>query len=176
MQIDRNKKILQATSRESGRYATQHVLFDGRHLVATDGSILAVVAVDSLDEGDEPGLLPRDAVTCAFAGHAPRNRPARILSNGDVSVPTAPGSPSFERPQGEFPRWQAVVPDRGKLTLTLGLDARRLARLAQALGATQVRLSVDPEHLAGPVLVEAGPHAWGLIMPVAVDVSPVREA
>ena len=131
MQLSRSYVIERAASTDDTRPQLAHPVLAGERLVATNGHILAVVPVVR-DEADTDGPVPAEAFKAARKHPAPGGA-AVVIANGDVRVPFA--GLSLTRPEaGTFPDWQRVVPTRA-VVFSVGIDARLLLALAQAVGA-----------------------------------------
>lgn len=104
MKFNPKTRIEKAAARDEGRYAMQHALFDGERLVATDGRVLVIIPAEA-EEGDTPGLVTPEALALARKV-APKGGDASVRCNGCLEA----GGQKLDRPEGEFPRWQAVMP------------------------------------------------------------------
>lgn len=191
MLIDRKYEVAKVPPKQPGRYAMQHLHLnvERKTLTATDGRVLAIVPVQP-DEHDATGLVPVDAIKAAFKAppaHLRKQDQARVEANGCVVAHVEGGRLESVRPDGEFPRYEAVI-DRDTFgasdTLKIGLNAKLLYALAQALGAEEgaITLHIKPEKnhsnawgegrkYLHPIGVKAhnSPDAIGCIMPITLD-------
>ncbi len=164
MNFDKTSKIEKAAARDSSRYAINCVYLDtakGR-LVATDGSILAIVPCEIADD-DADGLIPLEAIDrarkLAIGGIV------RAKCNGKAEQ--SDGS-SFQRPDHRFPDYSGIIPkEAGSVRVSLNADS--LLRLAQALGGKTVTLEIGEP--GTPIRVrpclDGIEGAFGLIMPIS---------
>ena len=151
--------------------ALSFVRLQGGHLAATDGHILALVPVDTLDGfgmGGEPVLVPSAAIKAATVG-------ARASGHVDIANGEARAAATVARltVTGPFPRIEAVVESARDIeaTSTVVLDAHLLWTLAQALGCGKgggVELTIgDPLQVVTVRNVNRR-ERLGVIMPKAV--------
>lgn len=103
-------------------------------VAATDSFVLVAVPVE-FDEDDDPteGHLPAKAL-------AECKRYGPIVKADTVRVPET-GTDHPRRDIGQFPRWQQLMPDEAHVSdFKVGINAKLLAKLADALGSEQVVL------------------------------------
>lgn len=163
-----------------------------KRIVATDGRCLVSIPVDfGPCDPEEHGtaIVTSEAIAeslkMANGRHA---QPATIDVQGEcVSVMTNLGMRNGHRViDGQFPRVDAVIP-ASKTKLTIGLDVRLLAKIADALGVDGVRIEIPIQSIEGPASRErvAGammirpislrgesipsPDAFGVLMPVIAE-------
>lgn len=100
-------------------------------IVATQGHILAVLPVTVDGDGDTPGPVPAAALKAARSRSNKRDDGMRALTlNGKASTSD---SDHARADAGTFPDWQRVIPAPESAGFTVCLDARLIARLADAL-------------------------------------------
>jgi hypothetical protein len=173
MQFDRKCKLEKAVAKSEGRYAMRHTLLakrgDEHVLVATDGRILAVVGVE-VEEGDAIGLIPVEAVKGAAKG-GQSFMPAQIHANGSaVYTDKAGAQVTMARPEGEFPRWESIMPAPQADDIVIALNPDLLKALADAIGAdgcVQLRIRAVGGKCM-PIAVKGG-KGEGAIMPITFD-------
>lgn len=184
MKFHPKAKIEAVASSDSDRHAIAEAFLDIRDgkgtLVATNGKALAMVPVE-LAENDVSGYVSSEAMTAArklsaFDGatldlsdsaYAKVNSGAKVLRCGDAKA------------DDKFPNWRQVVPELPeKPDFRVGLNAKILWELAQAMGTTQVELvgagsviHVRPVAASPYNRKEAPMHvpdARGILMPVVL--------
>ncbi len=178
MKFDKRKRVHLAASRPGAptRFATDTVRFEltrdeGRgRLIATDGRILAVVH-GKTDEKDEPckgASIPVEAVKLACNGK--QSARADVVC-GLTTVATHQGDIKTIHPREdvlEFPDWEAAIPDPKRAIASVKIDAKRLWRLAQALGSDgPIELEIGDDGC--PALVrtlDRSDRDYGVIMPM----------
>lgn len=172
-------KIELATTEDKFRTTLQNVKLEGDRLIATDGHILASVAVQRYEE-DTNGLIPAHAFQQArkLTKKKENKRDAHavtITANGNVKVMDSCTKIELARPDFDFPSTDRVLADNAAeraAEITICLDAALLIRLAKALGAETddgraiVKLWVTSADKAA--YVEASNGNFGLIMPCRV--------
>lgn len=140
---------------------------DNNVLVATDSYALAVVPVD-ISLTDTAGPIPILALEAARKKS--KDHIADIACDGTVDVPDARAKydrPSVDGDDGHgFPDWQTIVARDGTPRVTIGVNARILLNLAQALGTEQVELAVYEQNERISVR-PIGRDGQGIIMPIS---------
>lgn len=135
-------KIELATSRDKEILSEPY--FTGKELVATDGHILAVVAVDG-GQNDTPGYVSKDFLKRLRAGKVSYGDAVYLSANGELSGEhRKEGLLRAERPlrDAEFPDWRSLLSGDRKEAV-LALDPGLLLRLSQAIGyGHSVRLHI----------------------------------
>lgn len=168
MQIPKECKIEKACDPKARRYpGMRHARLVGDNLVASDGRVIAVVPVIERDEGDTDGYISVEALAAArkASGHW-RGRDAVVLANSELTVPGA-GVKMLRPKESEYPNWAAVLPDKGRGKLRIGLNAKLLHNLADALGSEVLWLEIsEPGNV---VRVDGQRGAYGAIMPVVKE-------
>lgn len=128
------KHAAKVAASKVGRYAMHHLRLQGTSLVATDGRCLVVLPVER-DEHDADGFVTQEALAAACKAKGPRGTGPVLIANGDLRAPF--GNYVEKRPtEGEYPRWEAVVPtfkagDPGTATVTF--DPELLAKVAACM-------------------------------------------
>jgi len=148
-----------AAARESGRFAMNGVRFevlqDRVRLIATDGRRLSLVEAPLAASGPEisPVTVPSKAVQQFVRLNNGQNVPVEIRVSSDrVSIKTARATIVSRLLEGDFPKYQAVIPREGKNYAEC--DAKQLAqklRLVSHLAAPEqpiVRLKFTGSSLA----------------------------
>jgi DNA polymerase III sliding clamp (beta) subunit (PCNA family) len=129
------KNLIQAASTDSKRGPIMGVHFDTTksRAVATDGRILAIVPVQVA-----PNSTPFTITPEAFKSIKKGKSESHITED---FVDTVPYAPQLER----YPNYAQVIPKASDKTISISFDATLLARLAKAIGSTQVTVTFNPE-------------------------------
>ena len=173
MQFPLNSKLEKVISKDSSRPALAaaylRIESDGSaFLEATTSYVLATIPV-TIDETDVAGFVPAEALAAAR-----KAKQGELACNGSV---TAPRGDSYPRYDGQFPDSSRLYPEAPP-TFTVGINARFLYDIAQALGSDIVVLRFQGDAAgANPlkaIIVEPAngtgvSGARGLAMPVRVD-------
>lgn len=184
-----HKGLAKCAAKAAGRYAMADLRLEttppaghtsGGSLVATDGRRIVVVPVE-LDDGDDAGLVSVEAFTQAVK-LAGKGSEASMKANGSL---VCKNGATFERPTGDFPRWQQAMPafrpaDPG--TVTIAFNAVYLAEIIKALGTVtdcaSITFQVETDSTTGrhtaakaPILVGTGSKAFafGALMPITTE-------
>lgn len=173
MKIDLKKyKLEKAASKDDERPAYNRVFLDADNsvIIASTGVVMAVVPVDlALD--DTSGSVPLDALAIARKRQTKEN-PAELSANGNVAVSVRDGQVFFDRGEEAMPKWMKLLPKkRQKPLLTVALNPKHLADLAEALGSAGRGVQLDMYGPGKPIRVTplndvAG--ATGVVMPIKV--------
>lgn len=161
MQLNRNSKIELAASKDSSRQHLAHPYLDveARVLVATDGVRLVKHPVE-VHRADVSGYISSDALKAARK--LARRSPEIVIRAGAKTLELLDGT-TMPRPTSEhsFPPYDRVIPDySGQTTVTVGLDAKLLFELCQAMGGnandgTAVMLTFPIPHTADAKMKDA---------------------
>ena len=141
------------------------------NLIATNGKAIAVIPVE-IGPDDVQGHIPIDGLKAARKSVRGKGGQIEATANGAFTLPTGQ---SFPRPTGPtFPNWRQVIPAGSTYVFEIGLDAKLLLDLVQAMGGKgQVRLSFTGKH--DPIIVNPMPGALnhdggkGVLMPVRIS-------
>lgn len=132
-------KIELAAARDSNGQALNSVYYDARRkrLVAADGYVIAVHSVSGTPTS-ESGMVSIEHVAIERKlARKKKEQPAISLSDGHVQL--AGANLSGIQVEGKFPDYQKILEDAHEPddegTVTIGLDVKKLYRLAQALQA-----------------------------------------
>jgi hypothetical protein len=175
MKVSSNCKLEKVTEPSGTRGTLEHIRLDivndQAKLIACNGHAMAVLNVEA--DKSEVGYLPVKALQAA----------RKLVKRGDVNIQLngacelSDGSvlPRPKEDEGQYPDWQKVTPDK-PVTLRLGINAKLLHDLSDALGAhnnyVSIELTAAPGERSqiGPMYVRAtGVDGFGVIMPVRVD-------
>lgn len=190
MKLHKEAKIEAITTSDKQRIALREAFLDispdGAKLIATNGKAMAVIPVE-VSPDDHAGYVSKDVLKAARKA-AGRLTDVQVALNGAAQLPNGITMPrDGEAKDSQFPNWRKVWPNfEGKPTVTLAIDAHMLAKLAEAMGTTGVKLTVCPqqegESFVRPVLVSpcgsgdysqrispACPEAKGIIMPIRTE-------
>lgn len=172
MKTNKDCKIEAVISRDASRPAIGLPYFRGGALWATDGRAMVKLPVES-DETDTEGWIPVDALKAArkLSG---RLDSVSIHLNGAATLCNGAAFPRRDEKRGEGTRWpncERIFEDAmGKETkLSIALDVRLLAAIADAMGTDQVKLHLTDELTVirvSPVGKAPSPDAWGILMPI----------
>lgn len=185
MKLSANNEVWRVLG-EPGRYAFDSASLEieegeGR-LIATNGRTLAVIPVE-LSKGDEPGLVPGEALgtkrrgeECMECGHAQEGDvigvPGEVLVSGGKAVVV----PLCLEATGKFPEWRGVLPPAdAPVAVELTISAALLHDLARALGAHFCGVKLRIPHpdkdgaIRSPIRVEGPDGAVGSIMAILPD-------
>ena len=144
----------------------QNVFFDKEKgkLIATDGKRMAIVTAEA-EEGDTSGFVSPEALK-EYRRQAKKSAVSLLVNGKQIVGPFSLDRPTQEQ-VGNFPNWQAVLPTKNdKVTLKIGLNAKLLWELAQALGSEGVvTLELRDDKSAVSVSTANGD---GLLMPFKI--------
>lgn len=199
--------LLKIVRKDAGRYAMDSAMLemadDGKSgkLIATDGRRLILIPVEVMDKEELPhgyaeheetsGLVSREVLEAACKGPKGKTPFAFLECNGSAIIREpwerkpdcpAPGGSKIEMRRGEdageFPRYEAVIPEATNVENSFCVNAKYLSEVAAALAAAggehdAVRIYM-PASKCSPVRMESvgnGPHAGavGVIMPITID-------
>jgi DNA polymerase III sliding clamp (beta) subunit (PCNA family) len=173
-------KIELCASKDETRLCLVNPYFDkaANAIIATQGMSMAIVPVES-DESDVSGFVSPTALAMARKQARKGEGGAEIYLNGSqlLADKTVLVRPS-EESNGRFPNWQQVVPkmeSEAYGTIRIGLNAKLLWELAQAIGSECVCLSIKDAN--SPLIVTpsggskpvACRDAKGILMPLRVS-------
>lgn len=139
-------------------------------VVATDGRMMIAVPVVP-EDGDTSGSLSPDALAAARKVAGKQANEIVLAAGKHYILPDGTSMP--RKDAGRFPSWRTLMPaykagDPG--TVTIGFDARLLARLVKAMGVNEVILTFplpEPDAvMVDPIRVTASNDAIGVLMPV----------
>lgn len=181
MQIPSTKVEAAAATKDVRAYINQPWLdVERKRIVATDGSIMAIVPIETGDE-DVTGPIPTEAIKAARKMYRDTgDAPDLIKANGAIVFPNGYTIP---RPEGigTFPDVDRVVPKvAADAQPDVSIDARLLARLQEAIadqGAKYHGVSLYFQRdqdgridATAPILVKPGTRcdsgAIGVLMPL----------
>lgn len=177
MRLDKKAKIEKACAGSKDgrtRPVLQHPYLskvgDDWRLIATDSYKLAMVPVEGHPD-DVEGFVSLDAIKAAR-----KTSYGEIVCNGECRV-SGDGA-SYPRPTpGEPPRLDKIIGDLVERdssgSITIGLNAKLLHELAQAIGTEVVAITIDTEVTRKPLRVTAPAgdpaEAVGILMPVDLE-------
>ena len=181
MRFPKEMKPEACASLDETRQCITEPYLEGDKLISTDGNCMVVITVRS-DPGDVNGYVPRAVLDAA-------RKDAKRLKLGDLRVEAGSASLRVGDPQMTFPRpalgafplcheERAGLPARNDPgTVTVGIDARLIARLAKAAGDPRFILTIKIPQDAGPatcvrdairVVCPGTPKFLGVLMPMGV--------
>lgn len=182
MIFDKAFEVERACGKDPSRQGLHNIMLDvaAKRLIAVDGHMLASVPCEPTGH-DHTGLVTPEALKAARKAAGKRGTPM-LDCNGALTIPAGA---AFPRPSednvGKFPPVEAVIPEYREGTegtITVGLDAFKLAELAKCIGSDgQVSLTFKVEaegKYAGTVSaylvqsIKGDPNAIGVLMPVGL--------
>ena len=160
----RLQSIWKSSSTEETRYTLQSVLIDTEKKVAvvTDGQAIAIVDIkELLIEPDESTFcVPVEAMKAAAALYAQQKRKKlrdrkdvfirKLESAIVVSVANSHRSQSFDVQHGQFPKWDAAVPDLKGYTLGIAFDVTILRSLLESMNGPMKRTAMVKLFVSSP--------------------------
>lgn len=174
MKIQRHYRPEACASKDEDRFNLTDPYLDVEHekLVATDGYRLVAVPVE-IDEDDVSGYVSRELLQVG------RRKSDKKVGLVDIRKRIDLQPHGIEWPVVEarkFPAWREVLPpfaEGGPGTITIGLNARLLKGIADALGSEgQLALTVKVDQVnSAPIVVRAlrgSREEVGVLMPVRV--------
>lgn len=165
-------RIWEAASNESSRPVLCGVYFDAKAgtLTATDSYVMARVPCE-VEEGDESGLIPAEAVKTA-------NGKSLRVSDGKATLTLPDGERTWNLIEGTAPDFDKILSDALTIEEPFGLNAELLKNLASALSRDKFSpVVLHPVHPRKAIRVDAKEAGGveGLIMPVIVRGGQVYE-
>lgn len=166
MKLNKSEKIEKcAESEKSGRIVPEvlknvYMDVETKKLVATDG--LKLVALEfTPDEGDTSGLIPTNVLKTAR-----KNKIMSISANGNIKDNI--NGIQYERPQGNYPKWQMVIPPLDRESIKIMINPSQLMDIAEALGSPEfLTLEIGKNDVKKPIrLTKRSGESFGLLMPV----------
>jgi hypothetical protein len=187
VKLPREKEVWRLLG-QSGRYALDAALLeidDGKGtLIVTNGMAMAALPVE-VEEGDEPGLIPGEAlreepapVEEYYGEHVIYHKPATPDRSLRVSNGRAVESTVTEREKNspeEFPKWRGVLPPPdAPVAVEVMISATLLHDMAMAMGAisrgVKLRIPMPRDgQVRDPIRVEGPDGAVGSIMSIVID-------
>ncbi len=135
MNINPNCKLEKIVHKGDDRGGLNCIKSFGRHLCASDGKVMAFVKTEK-EDGDTPGLIPAKIYAEARKGKTIHHI---NITAEKISTPTKGGTLEEETPKADFPNVRPFYKKAKKATkvqtLTIGINARFLHNLAEALGS-----------------------------------------
>ena len=141
-------------------------------MVTTDGHMMAVIPVESLDHEDVTGNIPLDAlVEAKRASKAAKKDGVYLSANGAVKLDDGR---TFPRGEMQFPSWRDVVPgmegsfEQDEIKATVGINPRLLLDAIKASGCGKREgVTLEIRGPLSPVVVRCG-EAYAVVMPMQV--------
>lgn len=169
-----NRKIEKCVSKNDARYYLENPYLDTESsvIVSTNGHIMAVCPVE-LDKEDTSGSISTESLKAALKACTERtikNKTANIKANGSLVLDNGQVFPRIELTQ-KWVDYKRVIPDASKAEIVIGLDAKLLKDLADAIcepGNSQIRLKIT-DHNTAIYVDSKGSDCYGVIMPVRID-------
>ena len=172
MKIKKECKIELIASRDETRHVLCNPYLQGSKLIATDGQRLVAIPVE-LEEGDSDGPIDCSAFKLSRKTSS-GEKLSKISANGCLKVQTKDGEITMPRKDFNgysFPQWQKVLPNPDRGGIKIGLNAKFLYEIAQALGGDRVVIEIL--NATSPIVVKgSGDHyiegSIGVLMPVRI--------
>lgn len=180
-------------SKDGTRYVLNSVKIQGDLAIATDGRTLCVVKGERQDDDHErDALIPKRVAKAAWPQAKKKrgtvlpilmiNPPEPDLGMVEGALTTTVLDREFDKHtakdiDGNFPKFEACVPDPKPYTMSIGINVNLLTQIAKSMGSNGVVLHFDPEEFKpeyrGTVLVTATDgdktKAFGVLMPMRGD-------
>jgi len=168
-----NTRIELACSKDRNRLAISEPYFDGKRILATTGTILAVIPVEYA-EGETPdteGYIPIKAIE--HSKKTKKTLKGNInLTDGEVKI-TSDETKYKRHDLGKYPSIDNIIPAESKDDVTIKFNPQLLLNLALAIGSEGcVSLTFNPKSELKPIKVTPkssemkNPGAFGIIMPM----------
>ena len=172
MKIKKECKIELIASRDETRHVLCNPYLQGSNLIATDGQRLVAIPVE-LEEGDSDGPIDCSAFKLSRKTSS-GEKLSKISANGCLKVHTKDGEITMPRKNLEgysFPQWQKVLPNPDRGGIKIGLNAKFLYEIAQALGGDRVVIEILDA--TSPIIVKGSHENYiegsiGVLMPVRI--------
>ena len=170
MKINKNCKIELVASKDKTRHALINPYLQGSKLIATDGKKLVAIPVER-EDGDSDGPIDCSAFKLS---RKTSSEFSKISANGCLKVQTKDGEITMPRKNLDgysFPQWQKVLPNPDRGGIKIGLNAKFLYEIAQALGGDRVVIEIlDAD---SPIIVKGSDDHYiegsiGVLMPVRI--------
>jgi len=166
-------RLDKVVSQDNNKLIMQYVKIEDDRAIATDGYILANVPIENSSKKRKTQLLLHPAV---WLRAVKKKRKDGYVVDAKEDEMSGKGSPV---PDDYFPDWKKVVPDGKNHSFKIGLQAKYLYDLSQALGGDdRIVLSIDPDNRRAAIMVKSfrdyfsdGDEntALGLIMPIRLE-------
>ena len=172
MKIKKECKIELIASRDETRHVLCNPYLQGSKLIATDGQRLVAIPVE-LEEGDSDGPIDCSAFKLSRKTSS-GEKLSKISANGCLKVQTKDGEITMPRKNlngYSFPQWQKVLPNPDRGGIKIGLNAKFLYEIAQALGGDRVVIEIL--NATSPIVVKGSHENYieesiGVLMPVRI--------
>jgi len=172
MKIKKECKIELIASRDETRHVLCNPYLQGSKLIATDGQRLVAIPVE-LEEGDSDGPIDCSAFKLSRKTSS-GEKLSKISANGCLKVQTKDGEITMPRKDFNgysFPQWQKVLPNPDRGGIKIGLNAKFLYEIAQALGGDRVVIEILDA--TSPIVVKGSNENYiegsiGVLMPVRI--------
>lgn len=169
-----NRKIEKVVSKNDSRYYLENPYLDtdSSVIVSTNGQVMAVCPVE-LDEEDTSGPISTESLKAALKASPAKklvDKTANIKANGSLVLDNGQVFPREELTQ-KWVDYKRVIPDASKAEIVIGLDAKLLKDLADAIcepGTSQIRLKII-DHNTAVYVDSKGSDCYGVIMPVRIN-------
>ena len=176
-------EIERAASKDPARPILTYVYLntETRTLEATDAYRAVVVPVE-VEEGDESGLIPAEALKAQRK--ASKYSPASLSVNGDIRLSTPEGEQSWRKGEGQFPNLHQLTPEEWS-TFRIALNPKHLLETAKALDGQGEHVTLEfvrqaekdegedvgvfPSNMRPiRVTVRNGGDSYGILMPIRI--------
>ena len=125
-------EIERVASKDKARPVLTHVYLNAeKGRLEAANSYAAAMIPCAVEEGDESGLIPAEALKAQRK--ASRYSAAPLSVNGDVRLSTSEGEQSWKKGEGQWPDFDKLVPEEFS-GFRVSLNPKLLLELAQALG------------------------------------------
>ena len=167
IRLDKKFKLEKCVTKDDGRPSMKHICFERDFAVSTDGYNMAIIKVDRDPEDRMPenDLLLTEVFTQARKINGKFGEIILDLNDRDY-VKLANGITYPRRIDEKYPGWYNVIPDQ-KSQFSIGINAKKLYELSQALGTEELAIEViSPFKPMRVYPTDINSQAFGLCMPV----------
>jgi DNA polymerase III sliding clamp (beta) subunit (PCNA family) len=175
---------MHCASKDRTRYILNGVKITGNMAVATDGrTLFAACGTRDDEDADRDAIIPTRAAKAAWP-QSKRKRgcmlpmitvnPKGEKEPGTVSILDVEfDKTTIKEIEGNYPRFEAVMPDVSKHTFLVGLNVKLLMQIAKCYGEDDVCLHINPDEMQGGCASAAiivtnskSPEAVAILMPM----------
>jgi hypothetical protein len=175
MQFRADCKIEKCVSKDVMRENLTNVVFTGRHLLSSDGHVMAWIPATP-DKGDTPGPIQPKAIEAARKATPKKISDAQINANGDIQLLDGTKMPRSKDATVSISSCTTIIKNaRHNKGQTFRIDLNNLNKVADALGTEILTLTLPETNSKGEVAgaIFVRPNAAGeglaLVMSMHLD-------